>query len=172
MKAGYLLLRFLKFLSLVFFIGFLFIAYYYLPPQVAIHYNISGIADQYASKEMVCYAFGGFAILFNTALSLLNRIIYSVPAKLFAMPNRNYWLADRDNQQGFHEILHDWLSSLIVLVNSFLFLCLYILYTINTSTEKTAADYAWLLNAGLFVLIAWIIFLPVRLLIKKNGLLD
>lgn len=171
MKAGYLLLRFLKFLSLLFFIGFLFIAYYYLPPNVAVHYNSSGIADYYVDKQILFYGCGVFIVIFNMALSLLSRIIYSVPAKLFSMPNRNYWLADQENQQGFQEILRDWFSSLVVLINSFLILCLYAIYSINTSSDKTIADYTWLLNIGLVILIAWIIFLPVRLLVKKNDLL-
>lgn len=171
MKAGFLMLRFMKLLSLAAFMVVLFLAYYYLPSNVAIHYSEFGRPDAFIDKQTLFYATGIFVVVFYMAVSLLARVIFSVPAKLFPMPNRTYWLKDQDNQEEFHEILRDWLNSLVVIVVLWVILCIYALLRLNTSEEADSLNYTWVLNVGAIVLIGWILFLPLRLLIKKNSLL-
>lgn len=172
MKAGFLLIRFLKIISLLVFVLLLFVAYYYLPPQTAIRFDEFEVAETYVDKATVFYASGLVILLFNMALSVLAKLIFSVPVKLFAFPNRTYWAADRENQREFHEIIRDWLNSLVALVNIFSAFCLYALLQINTNHERLAANFAWLLPVGGALLAGWLFFLPIRLLIKKNGLTE
>lgn len=171
MKAGHLLLRFLKLLSLAAFLVVLFLVYYYLPANVAIHFNEFGRPDDFVDKPTLFYITGIFVVVFYMAVSLLARLIFSVPAKLFPMPNRTYWLRDQDNQEEFHEILRDWLNSLIVIVVLWIMLCLYALLRLNTDEEPDGLQYTWVLYMGAIVLAVWILFLPLRLLVKKNSLL-
>jgi hypothetical protein len=105
------------------------------------------------------------------AVSLLARLIFSVPVKLFPMPNRTYWLRDEENREEFHEILRDWLNSLVVIVVLWIILCISTLLRLNTSEEPDILQYTWILHVGTVVLVGWIIFLPLRLLFKKNSLL-
>ncbi|QHT68269.1 hypothetical protein GXP67_17290 [Rhodocytophaga rosea] len=172
MKAGYLMLRFMKFLSLAAFLITLFLAYYYLPSKVAIHYTEFDRPDAFIDKPTLFYATGIFVVIFYMAVSLLARLIFSVPAKLFPMPNRTYWLRDQDNQEEFREILRDWLNSLVVIVVLWVILCIYALLRLNTSEDADVSQYTWILTVGAIGLVVWILFLPLRLLVKKNSLLD
>lgn len=171
MKVGFLLLRFMKVISLAGFIILLFLAYYYLPANIAIHYNDVGRPDGFIDKPTFFYVYGIFVIVFYVAVSLLARLIFSVPAKLFPMPNRTYWLRDEENREEFQEILRDWLNSLIVIVIAWVSLCLYALFQLNTRESPDVMDYTWIFIAGAVVLALWILFLPIRLLILKNSLL-
>lgn len=171
MKAGFLLIKFLKIITIILFLVLLFIGYFYLPPNVAIHYTEAGQPDGYIDKPTFFYASGIFVVIFFTAVSLLARIIFSIPAKLFPMPNRNYWLTDQDTSNEFSEIVRDWLNSLTIIVNILASLCIYALLKINTA-ETAVADFRWILTAGILFLLGWILFLPLRLLIKKNSLIE
>ncbi len=172
MKAAYLLLRFLKVASLLAFIVLLFIAYSYMPPQVAVHFNDVGRADRYIDKAILFYVSGIFIVLFNVILSISAKFIFTVPPQLFPMPNRSYWLADKENKREFHEILRDWLNSFVIIGNGLLFLLLFALMKLNRIDDADAGQYSWILFVGLAVLLVWIFFLPVRLLIKKNSLAE
>ncbi len=172
MKAAYLLIRFLKVASLIAFIVLLFVAYYYMPPQVAIHFNEAGRPDDYIDKAVLFYASGVFIILFNVIVSVTARFIFTVPAQLFPMPNRRYWLADRENKQEFHEIMRDWLNSFVIIGNALLFLLLYILMKLNREDNADATSYSWILFVSLAVLGIWIFFLPLRLSIRKHSLAE
>jgi uncharacterized membrane protein len=172
MKASYLLIRFLKLLSLVAFIVMLFLTYYRLPNPVALHFNDAGRADQYIDKTVLFYAGGVFIVLFNVILSIAARFIFTVPAQMFPMPNRRYWLADKESRFSFLAILRDWLNSLVVIGNILLFACLFILLKLNGSDEADPASYSWLLIVGLAALCVWVFFLPVRLYIKRSILVE
>ena len=171
MKVGFLLIKILKFISIAIFLVLLFIGYFYLPTNVAIHYNDTGRPDGYIDKPTFFYATGIFVVIFNTAVSLLARLIFSIPAKLFPMPNRNYWLTDQDTSDEFREIIRNWLNSLVIIVNLFVILCIYALLKLNT-TEVAVENYQWILTGGILFLLGWILFLPFRLLIKKNSLIE
>lgn len=172
MRAGYLLLKFLRYISIALFVVLLFIAYYYLPDNVGIHYNEWGKADAFMDKSTFFYTGGVLIVFFNIAIALLARLIISVPVSAFPMPNSKYWQADKENRHEFYEILQDWLNSLIVIVNFLFILCLYALLRIHTSIQFTVSDYWWLLPIALGAIGIWLFFLPTRLLIKKNALLD
>jgi uncharacterized membrane protein len=76
MKAGFLMLRFMKFLSLAAFLVVLFLAYYYLPSKVAIHYTEFGRPDNFIDKPTLFYIIGIFVVIFYMAVSLLARLIF------------------------------------------------------------------------------------------------
>jgi uncharacterized membrane protein len=172
MKATYFLIRFLKIASLVAFIAMLFLAYFYLPNPVAIHFNDTGTADQYIDKPVLFYTCGIFIVLFNVILSIAARFVLSVPAQFFPMPNRGYWLADRESRYSFLAILRDWLNSFVFVGNMLVLACLFILMKLNRIEDVNPGNYSWILFAGLAALFIWLFFLPVRLLIKRMALLD
>jgi hypothetical protein len=120
---------------------------------------------------MLFYITGIFVVVFYVAVSLLARLIFSVPVKLFPMPNRTYWLRDQQNQEEFHEILRDWLNSLVVIVILLVILCISALMRLNTAEEPDGLHYIWIFYAGTIVMAIWILFLPLRLLVKRNSLL-
>jgi uncharacterized membrane protein len=172
MKATYFLIRFLKIFSLIAFIAMLFLAYFYLPNPVAIHYDEAGRADQYINKPVLFYTCGLFIVLFNVILSIAARFILTVPAQLFPMPNRRYWLADPESRFSFLAILRDWLNSFVFVGNSLVLICLFILMKLNRIEDADPTNYSWILFVGLAALFIWLFFLPVRLLIKKSVIVD
>jgi uncharacterized membrane protein len=172
MKATYLLIRFLKLFSLVAFVAMLLLAYYYLPNPVAVHFNPAGQADEYIDKSVLFYVGGVFVVLFNVLLSLAARFIFVVPAQLFPMPKRNYWLADKESRFEFLGLLRNWLNSFVFIGNTLLFVCLFILMKLNRAAGAHPADYSWIFFAGMAALGIWLFFLPVRLLFKKSEALN
>ena len=168
MKGTYLLIRFLKIFSLLAFVGMLLLAYYRLPNPVAIHFNSAGQADEYVDKSVLFYVGGIFIVLFNVLLSLAAKFIFSVPAQLFPMPKRHYWLADKESRFEFLSLVRNWINSFVFIGNTLLFVCLIILLKVNNADGAAPADYSWVLIVGLAALGIWLFFLPVRLFLKKS----
>jgi uncharacterized membrane protein len=171
MRAGILIFKYIKYLSLFAFIILLFVAYYYLPERIPYHYDPYGHADEFIDRSHFFYAAGIFVVLFNVALSLLAKLFYYVPARSLPIPNRHYWTTGSENRREFYEIVEDWLNCLAAFVNSFMVLCLYALLRINTSLEVGVRHYTWILPVGTALLIIWLFLLPGRLLIRRKALL-
>lgn len=90
------------------------LAFYYprLPDPMASHFDFSGQADNFMSKERFAIIYMcmqmGFAVLFV----LLGRFLYVVPDALINVPNKAYWLADQRRLQTIKtmETMLAWLG--------------------------------------------------------------
>jgi uncharacterized membrane protein len=91
------------------------LAFYYpqLPDPMASHFDFSGQADNFMSKELfaviyICMQLG-FAVLFVS----LGRFLYVVPHALINVPNKAYWLSDQRRSQTINtmETMLAWLGS-------------------------------------------------------------
>ena len=165
MKAGYLLLRFLKFITLMLALAALFAAYYYLPSPVQLRAD----GRFSVSKEQFFYGVGGFAILLNLVLYFLSKSVYSLPLRALPLPHRSYWLAHKESRLGLYQVLEDWVSTLAVLLNLFLAAGLYAL--VRTHQTEGQSQFGWL--PGLFGVVfgLWLLFLPIRLRMQRSELL-
>jgi uncharacterized membrane protein len=168
MKPTYLLLRVAKLFSLFGFIVCLFIAYYYLPENVATHFNKGGFADEYMKKGTFFYVAGIFVLIFNITLSLLGRFLSSIPNSMMKVPNSRYWLADKESREALNDILRNWLNSLTALVNILLIFCLFLILMYSMNKIGSIEEFSWMLFISFIVLMGWTFFLPVRLFFRPK----
>lgn len=164
MKPVYLLIRAAKVFSLLFFIGVLLYIYFFLPDQVGVHFNQWGHADNYLPKSQFFYGAGLFIILFNVAVSLLGRFLTALPPKLLPVPNRELWSASAETRNAFNYVLRNWLNGFVAIVNVLLVAMLLVLLQVNTETDADIEDYAWVFVTGIVLILAWVAYLPVRLM--------
>ena len=169
MKPIYLLIRAAKVFSLLFFIGVLLYIYFFLPNQVAVHFNEWGHADNYLSKSQFFYGAGLFAIIFNVAISLLGRFVTALPPKLLPVPNREMWSSTPETRNAFSYILRNWLNGFVVIVNVLLVGTVLVLLQVNNETNADIEDYAWVFVMGIIGVLVWIAYLPVRLLMRPRA---
>ncbi|MBC7921588.1 MAG: DUF1648 domain-containing protein [Ferruginibacter sp.] len=164
MKSGFAIIRILRVFTLFGFIVALFVCYIGLPQQVAIHYDESGAADGFVDKSLIFYGLTAFVVLFNTALSVLAKLVPALPASRLKVPNRPFWT---ENRQALRDILAGWLTSLTALVNAFLVICLVVVQRLNVDQDVPVLGYGWLPVAGGILLLGWAAFLPLRLLVRS-----
>ncbi len=167
MKSTYLIIRLAKVVSLLGALGFLLLAYYYLPQKIAIHYNESGVPDNFLNREPFFYVFCGFVLLLNMAISFIGRLVLGLPNRALAVPNRAQWLADAESREQLMYVLRNWLNGLAALLNVFLLAVLYATVRLHTNSRVFLSDFTWLLFAGLALLLAWAAYLPLRLRMAK-----
>lgn len=163
MKSTYLIIRLAKILSLLGALGFLLLAYYYLPPKIAIHYDESGVPDNFLGREPFFYVFCGFVLVLNVAISFIGRLVTGLPNRALAVPNRVRWLADAQSREELMYVLRNWFNSLAALLNVLLLTVLYATVRLHTNSRVFLSDFTWVLFAGIALLLVWAAYLPVRL---------
>jgi len=167
MKPIYFLFRAAKVFTLLFFIGALLYVYFYLPEQIAVHFNQYGQADNYLTKSEFFYGAGLFIILFNVAVSILGRFVVVLPPGMIRVPNREFWLATKESRNVLNHIVRNWLNGLLALINLLLIASLLVILSVNAEAEAGIDDYAWVFLVAIAVLIGWVVYLPVRLRLQK-----
>jgi uncharacterized membrane protein len=168
MRPLFLVVRLLKVLSWVGALAFLLYSYYYLPDQIAIHYNEQGVPDNFLSRETFFYVASFFIILLNLLLSLIGRLLLTLPNQLLPVPNRQHWLADAEGREQLMYVLRNWINSLAAVLNIYIIAMLFITLRLHTNQRVFLSDYTWMLFAGLAVIVGWIAYLPIRLRFKHK----
>ncbi len=168
MRPLYLVVRLLKILSWLGALAFLLYTYYYLPDQIAIHYNPQGVPDNFLSRETFFYVVAAFIILLNLFLSLIGRMLLNFPNELLFIPKRDYWLANAESRDKLLFVLRNWINSLATVLNFYIMAMLFITLRLHTNQRVFLSDYTWILFAGLALLIGWIAYLPIRLRFKET----
>jgi cell shape-determining protein MreD len=169
MKKSYthLFLRFFKTFTLLAVIVALGFAYFYLPERVITHFNQFDNPDSFIGKEQFFYMAGITAVVFNITLALLANMVSSIHPRYLHVPNSTFWMENKDSRKHFYEIYEQWLSSLAILINIFLVVCIAVLIRGRFRETQSVFDYSWLPMLGGILLLGWIIYLPFRLRFKK-----
>ncbi len=128
------------------------------------HFNEWGHADNYLPKSQFFYGAGLFIILFNVAFSLLGRFLTVLPPKLLPVPNRELWSATPETRNAFSYLLRNWLNGFVTIINVLLVATLLVLLQVNTEASSDIEDYAWVFVTSIGLMLAWVVYLPVRLL--------
>lgn len=168
MRPFFLVVRLLKILSWLGALVFLLYSYYYLPDQIAIHYNEEGVPDNFLSREAFFYISAIFIILLNVFLSLIGRLLIGLPSQVLRVPNATHWLADSTNREQLMYILRNWLNSLAAVLNVYIMAMLFITLRLHTNQRVFLSDFTWILFAGIALIVAWVIYLPIRLRYSKT----
>jgi uncharacterized membrane protein len=95
------------FFAIAFFLGILEVIYFYpqLPNRMAVHFNASGAADGWGSKDhfflTMEVVFALLVVLFGGLPLLLRR----VPVSLINLPNKDYWFAPERKDQTMDRLI-------------------------------------------------------------------
>ena len=160
MSIEFFISRTWRYLSILAFILVLLFTYRGLPDTTAVHFGPSGRGDGFLPKNEVFYLFGTVMFVFNILSILLANSVKRVPVTAFAWIPNKIWLKEGEQLKA---AIVNWLNFLPAIVNTFLLLILRALLILNDErTYKT--DYSYLLVLGIALIIAWLFYLPIKLL--------
>ncbi len=168
MRPFYLVVRLFKILSWLGALVFLLYSYYYLPDQIAIHYNEQGVPDNFLPRETFFYVSAFFIILLNLLLSLIGRLVLGLPNQFLPVPNRQYWLVNAESREQLMYVLRNWINSLATVLNIYILAMLFITLRLHTNQRVFLSDFTWILFAGVAIFVGWILYLPIRLRYSKT----
>jgi uncharacterized membrane protein len=169
MKTSILVARTFRILSVLAFVIILFLSYVSLPPDIAVHYDITGRPDVFITKSQLFYGLTAFVVIFNIAFSVLATLIPAIPVGRLSLFNRDFWLQHR---QVFRDIFTSWMLSFIGLINLFLIVFLVVIRLLNTSEDIQVFNYRWVVIVGGIVLLGWLAFLPIRLMVRSAAVAE
>lgn len=160
MSIEFFISRTWRYLSILAFVLVLLFTYRGLPDTTAVHFGPNGRGDGFLPKNQVFYLFAGVMFAFNILSVLLANNVKRIPLVAFQwIPNKK-WLKG-GNQ--LNTAIVNWLNFLPAIVNTFLLLILRALLILND--ERTfQTDYTYLLVIGIVLMMAWIFYLPIKLL--------
>jgi uncharacterized membrane protein len=106
--------------TLILAIGMPAVSYSSLPDRMASHFDFSGKADGYSSKD-------GFYLLWYLQTGIMNLMIFGVswlvrkaPASMINVPNKTYWMATPERRRQCAEKTMGLVAVIISCVNLFL----------------------------------------------------
>lgn len=160
MSIEFFVSRTWRYASIIAFIVFLLFTYRGLPDSTAVHFNESGRGDGFLPKDEVFYLFVGIMLGINILLILLAKSVEKLPVRAWSwLPNKK-WI---EEPRQLNESISNWFNFLPAIINTFLILVLRVLLLLND--ERTFdSSYTYLIIIGLVLMIAWLFYLPVKLL--------
>jgi hypothetical protein len=160
--------KFLYYVSIVFFLLVLLYTYYQFPSVVAIGYSENIEMQEFKEKEWLFYAAGGFFLVFNLLVIILKKAIGSFPASVLPSLQKSYWTQSPDHKEILHRIYETWFNSFAFLFNCLLMFILVALFLINVVGFKSFQDYQPIILGWSAIVALWWIVLPVRQLVKTE----
>lgn len=168
MSIEYFISRVWRYLSIAAFVVVLLFTYRGLPDPTAVHFGTNGRGDGFLPKNEVFYLFGSIMFAFNILMVLLINNVKKLPVNAFQwIPNKK-WLIDRKQLEA---AVLNWLNFLPAIANTFLLLILRALLALNDDRSFNT-DYTYLLIIGVVALMAWILYLPIKLLYTNPDILE
>lgn len=157
--------RVFRVLSILLFIVAFFLTYLGLPDLVAVHFAPTGQADGFLGRESIFYLVGGLMVGFNVLFSILAQRVQNLPDAALGVLGTVRW---QSYPAALRLTLRSWLYLGVAALNVFLTLCLNALSELNDAqTNETVFEYRWLLTLGAALLLAWLLYLPLRLGLTK-----
>lgn len=132
---------------------------YFLPEQVAIHFNIAGEPDGWASKWTNALFFCGMFLFLNLVYGGLPSLLKKIPIGLINIPNRDYWFAPARKESSLKTV-GAFLSELAIFTNIFIAgIQLILFYSNRTGKPAPSVALFTLVGAMLLFVILWVIHL-------------
>jgi hypothetical protein len=92
-----------------------------LPDEVAIHFGRGGKADGWASREFHVILLSVFQTILFVVFYFMPRIINKIPARYINLPNRDYWLSDKNRETALRKLENTMFEFGTALLAFFLF---------------------------------------------------
>lgn len=159
--------KFLYYLSIIYFLINIFFTYYQSPEFVGIGYNEKSGLTEYKSKHHLFYFGAGLFLIITILVVLFRKIIERFPFSLFPFPNKSFWMQNQDTREGLVNAHQVWMLSFATMFNLFLGSLFLALFLVNVVQYGTFATYIPCVYVGISVLSFWWIILVIRLYISK-----
>ena len=161
--------KMVKIASLVLFLIALMLTYYEISEQAAtvvIHRDTEGNVIMDIHKEYYFLYAGGFVVILNLFVSLAVMLLYRIPLSVLKIPHRDFWFANEISRQNLYETIESWLHTLAILMHIFVMTFIVKIWSVNRNMGEIG-NYGIFMYAGLLLLIGWIVFIFIRLRIRK-----
>ncbi|AUD05673.1 hypothetical protein [Spirosoma pollinicola] len=166
MKAGPFFIRVWRIVSIAGFLFALFSSYISYPDQVVVRFDELNHPVQTMSREVIFYLAIGIFLVSNTMINLIARLFMKIPTAQIPVPNKAAWEARRSK---LNLVFKDWFSLLNSAIITVLALGLLVLSFLNRSDRPIRPiEYAWLMPLSIFILLAVVASLPIRLSMKPS----
>jgi hypothetical protein len=156
-----LFIAFLKNMSLFTFVVVSLLIYAALPETISLDY-----APPFFEKDYIFYGSVGFVIIFNLLMIAFVRLMRVVPASRMKMPHQDFWLENLQTRQAFYYVLQGWAYTFIAAINLFVSLLFWRIWHTNVM-DKNFQSLALFWYLGVAIFIIWIVFIFMRLKIRK-----
>ncbi len=167
MKISTYSIKVWRFLSMALVIASAGFTYSILPDEVAVGFGPSGQPKDYMLKSNIFYIAVGIILVNNVLIMSLAKRLLKFPANLLPIPNQTDWTAHRE---ALNEHLQNWFYCIVASINTILALTLFTIGTVNSNQFKYhLSDFGWLFYLTVFMLLAILISLPIRLLMKPRN---
>ncbi len=168
MSIEFFISRTWRYLSILAFVLVLLFTYRGLPDPTAVHFGPNGRGDGFLPKNQVFNLFAGVMFVFNILSILLANSVKRIPVKALSWVPNKKWLAAGDELKAS---IVNWLNFLPAIVNTFLLMILRALLILND--ERTfRTDYTYLLVIGIAAMMAWLFYLPIKLLFTNPKIVE
>lgn len=161
--------KMVKIASLVLFSLALILTYYEISEQgatVVIHRDMEGNVMMDIHKEYYFLYAAGFVVILNLFVSLATMLLYRMPLSILKIPNRDFWFADQTSRKNLYETIESWLHTLAILIHAFMATFIVKIWSVNRDVNEIG-NYGIFMYAGLLLLLGWVIFIFIRLRIRK-----
>jgi len=157
-----------RYASMLAFALILLFTYRGLPDYTAVHFGANGRGDGFLPKDEIFYLFLAISMVVNILPIALAKMIDKLPDSSFSwIPNKK-WLS---NRKDLNAAIVNWLNFLPAFINTFLILVLRAILTLND--ERTFnTSYTYLLVVGLALTLAWVLYLPIKLLYTNPTVIE
>jgi hypothetical protein len=150
--------------------GVLLVSFHWqhLPDRVASHFNGSGVADGWMSRDANFFLSAGILVGLTASFALLGFMMRRLPGRWINLPNKGYWLAP-DRADTTRGSLATWCWVFGTLLNVFLLFVFHMVFLANTADPVAMNNTAMM--AGLLVYLVVSLGSVVALLLRfsKNG---
>lgn len=142
---------------------------FFLTPIVAIHFNLAGEPDGWASKWTNAALFAGLFLFINILYGGLPWLLRKIPVAFINIPNREYWFAPERKEESLARV-GAFLSELAVFTNIFFIGIELILFYANRMNKPAPSIAFFSLLAGILVfIILWVVHLIRAFRLPKAG---
>ena len=132
--------------------GILLLYYHWrrLPEEIASHFNGSGVADGWMTKDFHFLLSSGIMILITAMFILIAVLVQKLDPKWINIPNKEHWFSQELESQTRLD-LSAWSYSYGAVINVFLLFVFHLVYLANTSNPVKMDNTS--MFAGLLVLL-------------------
>jgi len=130
-------LRFLWMLSVAALIVQVVYGYTDLPERLASHFDSSGRADGWSSRDSFIATWYGVIVLVNIWPLVIGPMMRKLPPGLLSLPNKEYWLADDTRREIAIGITRAMLAGIMFATNLLLLMAFDYTLAMNAGGEAT-----------------------------------
>lgn len=152
--------RFWRIASVFIITAVILFCYTNLPDSIAVGHNDQGYPIRFISKQQFFYWVAGIVFAVNVLLDLLKNLLVKIDFK--KLYNSSAWA---NNPTALKSLISGWFDGFLAFLNTYLIFVIMGLSNINREKgQMLDFNYNWLLIFGVFVLMLFLFFIPLKVL--------